>query len=162
MTSGIRQLFTFRSTALKVRLSAPPVRLETATQKEALDIILRHLPPLTSSSQALERTLCYSLLDCALPLIYASKPKGVAVTPSWLAIRLGSDSLINLVNSNSGSTKLRKSLATWILRIPGASDRALKTGALPSVFHGKFQSITRDIVKAIESIQPDQQGNMHS
>lgn len=111
-----------------------------------------YLPPVTSEAQIADRALCHTLLECAIPIIYAGRQKTQVVTPDWLAISLSSNRLVNALNSKSGSKKLRKILFAWFLSIPGASSRGLESGSLPSVFHGKYRSIIKDILHALERV----------
>lgn len=150
----IRRCFALRSIEPSHYLTRLPAGLELASQEEALLMIRCYLPPLTADTQVADRALCHTLLECAIPIIYAGKPKGQVVTPEWLAGRLGPNHLINSVTSRTGPRKFRMALAAWLLSVPGASERALASGSLPSVFHGKYRSIIKDILEALEHLPP--------
>lgn len=149
----IRRFFAIGSKEPTRYLTRLPVGLELASQEEALLMIRCYLPPLALDAPVTDRALCHTLLECAIPIIYAGRAKGQVVTPEWLAGSLSSNSLVNAVSSRAGSKKLRKTLSAWLLSVPGASENGLASGTLPSVFHGKYRSIIKDILHAIERIQ---------
>ena len=152
MSLFIRRFFALGSYEPTHYLTRLPAGLELATQEEALLLIRCYLPPQTTEAAVADRALCHTLLECAIPIIYAGRARGQLVTAEWLSGCLSSNRLVSTLNSGVGPKRLRRMLSAWLMNIPGASEKGLASGSLPSVFHGKYRSIIQDILSAIERI----------
>lgn len=119
---------------------------------DAIQLILSNFPAATCGQFENNRDQCRDFLYCAVPMIYGCRPKGHVATYEWLSDQLSSVALVETISSRKGSQSLKAPLEGWFMRVPGASKEGLKTGCLPSVFHGKCRSLTQGVFIALENI----------
>lgn len=130
-------------TALKEEVD---VIFSSSSPSQTRELLLSLMPGPVTIEQIKNHDLCYSLLSRALPLIYASKPQDQSVTVEWLAKQFEVANIITLSRAGSHHNEAERLLYVWLIHIPGATESGLRENHLPSVFHGKYRSITHNLI----------------
>jgi hypothetical protein len=95
--------------------------------------------------------LCATMLEHALPLIFADK-KESQLTFSFIQDQFRLPSLIALSFTDPQPALRPEILKMWLRQLPGGDLDNLKSGELPRVFYSAFEAATKDLNQVLTDI----------
>ena len=127
------------------------IDLSSLTPGNVKALLLSLFPKPRTLYEEKNQRLCSTMLEHALPLIFASKKEG-ELTFSFIQEQFKLSSLIALSFSDPQPALRPELIKMWLRQLPGGDLENLKSGELPRAFYQAFEAATKDLNQALTLI----------